>query len=116
MIGHLVNYLTVRSMMLIMIGAIACSPGISQAAGGNDQDQIILLNDSAAALEDSNPGLSKRITQFADEKEKEWEDKNANKNEAPIPVSGKNGIPSSGTDKNSKSSSFCYSTDISFNC
>jgi len=46
---------------------------------GNEQDEIILLNDSAAALEDSNPGLSKRLTQFADEMEKDWEEKNANK-------------------------------------
>ena len=67
-------------MMFVVIGAVAFNPGVSQAKGGDDQDQVILLNDSAAALEDSNPGLSKSLTKFADEKEKEWEDKNANKN------------------------------------
>ena len=65
---------------------IAFNPSVSQAKGGDDQDQIILLNDSAAALEDSNPGLSKMLTQFADEKEKEWEDKNANKNAPQVPL------------------------------
>jgi hypothetical protein len=77
-------------MVLVVIGAIAFNPGVSQAKGGDDQDQIILLNDSAAALEDSNPGLSKGLTKFADEKEKEWEDKNANKNGPQRPVTGKN--------------------------
>ena len=64
-------------------------PGMSQAKGGDEQDQIILLNDSAAALEDSNPGISKSLTQFADEKQKDWEPKNANKNVLPDPVTDK---------------------------
>jgi hypothetical protein len=76
-------------VLLLVIGAIAFLPGVSQAKGGDDQNQVILLNDSAAALEDSNPGLSKRLAQFADEKEKEWEFKNANKDAPPIPVSDK---------------------------
>ena len=64
--------------------------GVSQAKGGDEQDQIILLNDSAAALEDTNPGFSKMLTKFADEKEKDWEDKNANKNAPSSPITDKN--------------------------
>ena len=74
----------------IVLGIFAFNPGASQAKGGDDQDQIILLNDSAAALEDSNPGLSKILTQFADEKEKEWEGKNADKNGFQKPIIDKN--------------------------
>jgi hypothetical protein len=62
---------------------------VSQAKTDDDQTRIILLNDSAAALEDSNPGLSKSLTEFADEKEKEWEYKSANKNALPTPVTDK---------------------------
>ena len=56
--------------MLFVIGAIAFNPSVSQAKANDDQTQIILLNDSAAALEDSDPGLSKSLTKLADEKEK----------------------------------------------
>jgi hypothetical protein len=77
-------------LAFIVLGILAFNPGVSQAKGGDDQDQIILLNDSASALEDSNPGLSKSLTQFADEKEKEWEDKNANKNGLQKPIIDKN--------------------------
>ncbi len=77
-------------LMLVVMGAIAFNPGVSQAKDANDQDQIILLNDSAAALEDSNPGLSKSLAKFADEKEKEWENKNAHKDAPPTPVTDKN--------------------------
>jgi len=63
--------------------------GVSHAKGGDAQDNIILLNDTAAALEDSNPGLSKSLTQFAGEKEKEWEAMNAGKKEFPQPVGDK---------------------------
>ncbi len=90
-IGHLAiksYYLTL--MMLVFMGAVVFNPCVSQAKGGDDQNQIILLNDSAAALEDSNPGLSKSLTKFADEKEKEWEYKNANKDAPPTPVTDKN--------------------------
>jgi len=65
------------------------NPGLLQAKANDDQEQIILLNDSAAALEDSNPGLSKSLTKFADEKEKVWDDKNANKSELPAPITDK---------------------------
>lgn len=73
-----------------VVFALVFNPGVSQAKANDDQNQIVLLNDSAAALEDSNPALSKKLTQFADEKEKEWEDKNANKNSPPSPVTDKN--------------------------
>jgi len=76
-------------ILAVVIFAIVFNPGTLQAKGGEDQNQIILLNDSAAALEDSNPGLSKSLTEFADEKEKEWEGKNANKPQLPPLVTGK---------------------------
>jgi len=62
---------------------------MAQAKGGEEQDQIILLNDSASALEDSNPVLSKSLAQFADEKEKEWEDNKANNAASPSPLTDK---------------------------
>jgi hypothetical protein len=76
-------------MVFAIIGwAVVFNPSTSQAKNSEEQDQIILLNDSAAALEDSNPWLSKNLTKFADEKE--LENKNADK-----------GVPSdSVTDKN----------------
>jgi len=76
--------------ILAVVFVLVFNPGVSQAKAGDDQIQIILLNDSAAALEDSNPGLSKSLTKFADEKEKEWEYKNANKGAPPTPVTDKN--------------------------
>ncbi len=75
-----------------LVFAIIFNPGVSQAKESDEQDQIILLNDSAAALEDSNPGLSKSLTQFADEMEKDWEYKNANKDVLPAPVTDKEKI------------------------
>ena len=80
----------IKLILMAVVFALVFNPGISQAKGGDDQNQIILLNDSAAALEDSNPGLSKSLTKFADEKEKEWEDKNANKKGPQRPITDKN--------------------------
>ena len=68
-----------KLMLIAALFAIAFNPAVSQAKDSDNQSQIILLNDSAAAIEDSNPELSKSLTQFADEKEKEWNAKNANK-------------------------------------
>lgn len=79
------NYLTA----FLVISIILWDPVVSQAKGGDEQDQIILLNDSAAALEDSDPALSKILTQLADEKEKDWEYKNANKDVLPTPITDK---------------------------
>ena len=69
-----------KFILMAVVFALVFNPGVSQAKANDDQNQIILLNDSAAALEDSNPGLSKSLTKFADEKEKEWEHKSADKN------------------------------------
>ncbi len=74
----------------LVVFALVFNLRVAQAKANDDQNQIILLNDSAAALEDSDPGLSKSLTQFADEKEKEWEHENANKDAAPGPVTDKN--------------------------
>ena len=79
-----------KALMMIMMTGVFLLPNQSQAKGGDEQDQIILLNDSAAALEDANPALSKGLTQFAEVKEKDWEEKNANKNELPTPMIDKN--------------------------
>ena len=75
---------------MAVVFALVFNQGVSQAKAGDDQAQIILLNDSAAALEDSNPELSKSLAKLADEKEKEWEYKNANKDVLPTPVTDKN--------------------------
>ncbi len=71
----------VRSFSLfVFLGAIALNPCASQAKADDDQSQIILLNDSAAALEDSNPGLSKSLAEYADQKEMVLEHKSADIN------------------------------------
>ena len=70
---------------MFFVFVLVFNSGVSQAKGGDEQDQIILLNDSAAALEDSNPVLSQSLSQFADDKEKDWENKKANK-EVPVTV------------------------------
>jgi hypothetical protein len=80
----------IKLIFMAVLFALVFNPGVSQAKGGDDQNQIILLNDSAAALEDSNPGLAKSLAKFADEKEKEWEDKSANKNGSQRPIIDKN--------------------------
>ncbi len=72
--------------LLIFTGMVILGPGLSEANSDNGQDQIILLNDSASALEDSDPGLSKSLAKLADEKEKEWEYKSVNKNAPPALV------------------------------
>jgi hypothetical protein len=84
------SFLVKSYSLLVFIGAAAFGPCASQAKTDDDQTQIILLNDSAAALEDSDPGLSKSLAKFADEKEKEWELKSAGKNVLPTPVTDKN--------------------------
>jgi hypothetical protein len=75
--------------MLVIIGPFAFNPGVSLAKSGDEQDQIILLNDSASALEESDPGLSRILTQYADSLEKDWENKNANKVEPASPAGDK---------------------------
>jgi len=79
-----------RLMSILIIGVLVLNPMSSEAKGGDEQDQIILLNDSASALEDSDPELSKGLTRLADEKEKAWEDANANKPQLPTPITDKN--------------------------
>jgi hypothetical protein len=69
---------------LLGLLALTAWPGASQAKGNGEQAQIILLNDSAAALEDTDPALSQRLVKFADEKEKEWIAGNARKDAVPI--------------------------------
>ena len=84
------SFLVKSCSFFIFIGAVVFVPCVSQAKTDEDQNQIILLNDAASAVEDSNPELSKELAKFADEKEKEWEYKSANKNALPTPVTVKN--------------------------
>ena len=70
----------IKLFATLMTFVILFNPSILWAKGGDEQDQIVLLNDSASALEDVNPGLSKILTKLANEKEIDWENKNANKN------------------------------------
>jgi hypothetical protein len=83
--GVLLRKLPIVLLLAMVFGAW---PSFAKEA---EQDKIILLNDAACALEDSNPVLSKTIAQLAEEQEKEWEYTTANKN--PSPVFDKN-IPS----------------------
>lgn len=76
-------------MAFIVWGIFAFDPCVSQAKADDGQNEIILLNDSAAALEDSSPDLSRKLTELADEKEKEWEYRSANKDALPAPVTDK---------------------------
>jgi len=65
-----------RIMGLLIIGSMVVLFSCASWAKEADQrEQIILLNDSAVALEDSNPQMAKDLTQFADEQEKVLEDK-----------------------------------------
>ena len=66
-------------ILTIIFSIFILFPVNVNAKASNDQAQIILLNDSASALEDTNLDLSKRLTQLADEKEKQWEYLNENK-------------------------------------
>jgi len=63
----------VKSFSLIFL----LSATVGFAKTDNDQNEIILLNDLAAALEDSNPQLSKNLSEFAEEREKQWDDRTA---------------------------------------
>ncbi len=78
------------SMTIMLIAAlIVLSPCISYSKETDEQGQIILLNDSASAVEESDPALSKELSHLADKLEKDWEYRNANKNVPPAPVPDK---------------------------
>ena len=59
-------------------------PSVSWPKEADQRGQIILLNDSAALLEDSNSRMAEDLTQFANEKEKAVEHKNVPQDEAPV--------------------------------
>ena len=88
--GWIIFFVRRASMVFIICMAIILFEGWSYAKSSDDQNQIILLNDSAAALEDSDPELSKKLTNLADDKEKEWEVKSSDKQGASLPVSDQN--------------------------
>ena len=79
---------------IFIVFVIIFYPGHVQAKDGDEQSQIILLNDAASALEDINPGFSKSLTKLADDKEKEWNAKNSNKNVPSNSLADKNNTKS----------------------
>ena len=52
----------IKLFATLMTFVILFNPSILWAKGGDEQDQIVLLNDSASALEETDPGLSKMLT------------------------------------------------------
>ena len=77
----------------LILGALFVNPGLILAKNSDGQYQIILLNDAASALEEQNPALSKSLTRAADQKEKEWEIKNASKGTALVAPLTKKDLP-----------------------
>jgi len=72
-------------MVVIVIVCMVFFSSMSWAKEATDQDRIILINDAASALEESDPALSKKLARFADDREKEWDYNNAHK-DAPLPT------------------------------
>ena len=71
---------------LVVMGAmIVLLSAVSFAKEGVDTDKIVLLYDSAYALQASNPKLAKDMIKFADEKEKKLENSKAGKQEQTVP-------------------------------
>ena len=60
----------------ILVAMVVLFSSASWAKVPDERGQVILLNDSAAALEESNPRMAKDLTQFADEKENALENNN----------------------------------------
>lgn len=86
--------------LLLVLGLLSAA---AQAKGGRQQDQIILLNDAASAVEDSYPQLSKRLAQYAAQEEKEWEAQNVKGTPKPAaPMTAKAKAEEQGEIKNIK--------------
>ena len=79
----------VPAVFLILIAIANIVPSFAEAKGGDEQSQIILLNDSASALEDSDPILSKKLSVLADLKQKQWEYHNSHKDAPPDIITDK---------------------------
>lgn len=69
---------SLRTMMLglIAVGVFAVFSSISYAAEAQEQAKVKILNDSAAALQQLNPGLAASLTKFANEEATEKQEKN----------------------------------------
>jgi hypothetical protein len=78
-----------QTLTIWLCCGILLLPAIVFAKPANEQDEVILLNDSAEAVAETDPALSKSLTQWASKKEKEWEYENANKNASPPPITAK---------------------------
>ncbi|MDD5439709.1 MAG: hypothetical protein PHS37_05955 [Candidatus Omnitrophica bacterium] len=58
-------------IMVLLLGGIAVSATVSFAKNDHSQEEIKVLNDSALALEKSDPVLAARLLKYAAEEEKE---------------------------------------------
>ena len=66
---------------LFVAGFIVLLSSVSFADGGKEKDQVKALNDSAIALQQSNPTLSAALTKFANEEANEIKSEKNEKNE-----------------------------------
>ncbi len=66
---------------LFVVGFVVLLSSVSFADGGKEKDQVKALNDSAIALQQSNPTLSAALIKFANEETNEIKSEKNEKNE-----------------------------------
>ncbi len=66
---------------LSVAGFVVLLSAVSFADGVKEKDKVKLLNDSAVALQQSNPSLSAALTKFADDEANEMKSEKTEKNE-----------------------------------
>ena len=66
---------------LSVAGFVVLLSAVSFADGAKEKDKVKFLNDSAVALQQSNPGLSAALTKFANEEANEIKTEKTEKNE-----------------------------------
>jgi len=68
-------------MGVVVTGFMVLLSSVSYAKEGHGQEKIKLLNDSAAALQVSNPWLAASLTKYANDEAQEVKEKNEGKKE-----------------------------------
>ncbi len=68
-------------MGMVVTGFMVLLSSVSFAEEGHGQEKIKLLNDSAAALQASNPALAASLTKYANDEAQEVKEKNEGKKE-----------------------------------
>ncbi len=68
-------------MGVVVTGFMVLLSSVSYAKQGHEQEKIKLLNDSAAALQVSNPWLAASLTKYANDEAQEVKEKNEGKKE-----------------------------------